>query len=458
MQKQKNFYSKSLILIFSIFLLVVNGFLGALLIVQSHNDLKMQMRERMLDILNSASALLDGDVLANVKKEDVDTPQYQKSLKILRSFQENFNLDYIYCVRELGDKQFGFIIDPDPVSPGEFGELIAFTDALNEANHGTPSVDEEPYEDRWGRFYSAYAPVFDSNGNVGGIIAVDVEANWYEKRLHQHIFTTLVVCFISLIAGGIIVYLFTERIRKRLDYLNSEMNHLSEEVEDLAVELRLASGYRADAFEAEYLSEKKELHVRLADGFEELCVRLKFVRKELQKFIEDAHEMAYTDALSGIGNRNAYIEAIKCLRAGIKQGKANFSIAVFDINGLKNANDSYGHEFGDLMIVSSAEVLKKAAGEDKLFRIGGDEFVTLLDNVTKDELDRIFQTIDLEIAEKNSIIEDFKIKAPLAISKGASTFNPDVDQDVKSVFRRADDAMYMDKTEYYKTHDRRRRR
>ena len=457
MNKGRLSYSKKLIVIVSVFLLFVNGFLGTTLIIQSRKDLKQQMQGRMLDILNSAAALLDGDILENLEKEDYDTPEYQSCLKTLRAFQEHFNLDYIYGVRDMGNKEFTFTIDPDLESPGEFGEPIVYTDALYSASQGVAAVDNVPYEDRWGRFYSAYMPVFDSKGNVGGIIAVDVEAEWFEKRTREHIFTTLIICIAAIAFGGIIVFLITGKINKRIGFLNSEMTHLSEEVEDLAVELRLASGFKSNAFDAEYMSSKKDFHARVTDGFDELCVRLKLVRKELQKFIDEAHEMAYTDALTGAGNRNAYIEALKQLSNKIKKGNAAFSIAVFDINGLKNANDSFGHEFGDLMIVTAAEVLKKAVCLENLFRIGGDEFVAVMDRVSESELSIIFQNVDSFIAEKNSKIEDFKIKAPLAISKGASSFNPDSDSDVKSVFHRADDAMYADKTEYYKTHDRRRR-
>ena len=63
-------YSKVLIVVISVFLLIVNGILGTVLIIQSRNDLKQQMEERMLDILKSASCLIDGDVLAKLQKED----------------------------------------------------------------------------------------------------------------------------------------------------------------------------------------------------------------------------------------------------------------------------------------------------------------------------------------------------------------------------------------------------
>ena len=93
--KYKTRYPKSLVIIASVFLLAANGFLGTMLIIQSGNDLKQQMQSRMFDILNSAAALLDGDVLESIQKDDYDTPEYQETMRILRTFQESFKLDYI---------------------------------------------------------------------------------------------------------------------------------------------------------------------------------------------------------------------------------------------------------------------------------------------------------------------------------------------------------------------------
>ena len=61
--KFKKSFSRVTIIIISIFMLVVTGVLGTVLIIQSRNDLRKEMRGRMLDILNSAAYLLDGDVL-----------------------------------------------------------------------------------------------------------------------------------------------------------------------------------------------------------------------------------------------------------------------------------------------------------------------------------------------------------------------------------------------------------
>ena len=447
--KTKTVSPKVLAIAFCVFLLAVNSVLGTMLILQSGSALKEEMQDRMFDILNSASALLDGDVLETIEKDDYDTPEYQHALSVLRTFQQSFNLEYIYGIRDMGNKTFTFTIDPDPESPGEFGEPIQYTDALYSASLGVAAADDVPYEDRWGRFYSAYVPVFDSQGKVGGIIAVDVEAAWYEARQKEHIITTLIICVISLIAGGIIAFLLSERIHQRLAYLNSEMNELTEEVEELAQELRLASGRRKDSFEYD------NMYFEEGDTYEELTERLKFLRSELHQYIDDAHELAYSDALTGAANRTAYVENINEIDKRIMDDDVDFSLAVFDINGLKWANDKYGHEFGDLLIISAADVLKEIVGDENLFRIGGDEFVAILDTTDTDYLGKLLASVDKKVAEVNLATKEFRSKTELAISKGYSCFIQGKDACVQSVFRRADDAMYADKKAYYQTHERR---
>ena len=84
----KNRLSRQIVILLSAFLLVVNGFLGILLMNQSKNSLQAQMRKRMLDISNSAAAMIDGDVLEKLQKEVENTEPYQHALDTLRVFQE----------------------------------------------------------------------------------------------------------------------------------------------------------------------------------------------------------------------------------------------------------------------------------------------------------------------------------------------------------------------------------
>ena len=131
-----------------------------------------------------------------------------------------------------------------------------------------------------------------------------------------------------------------------------------------------------------------------------------------------------------------------------------FSVAVFDLNGLKAINDSCGHECGDMAIVDTANLLIGVFGKENIYRIGGDEFIAVEENVSSDDMHALFARLDLCLIEENATEKAYR--TPLSISKGYTTFVPDIDTDYNKVFKRADEAMYRDKAEYYKTHDRRR--
>ena len=168
MKKLKIGERSSYLIIISVFLILVNVTLGVFLISLSQRALTAQIEGRMLDIANTAADMLDGDDLKKLKKEDYDTKEYQDIIKTLQGFQSNIQLQYIYCIQRVGEKEFAFSVDATKDDPGEFGDPIVYTDALYEASLGTASVDKVPYEDAWGRFYSAYSPVFDSIGGVAG--------------------------------------------------------------------------------------------------------------------------------------------------------------------------------------------------------------------------------------------------------------------------------------------------
>ena len=201
------------IILFSVFLLIVIVSLGYVLITQSSKAIRSLIEDRMLDVSNTAAALLDGDTLETLEAEDKGTPAYQAVYKMLSCFEDNIELEYIYCVRDMGDGSFVFMIDPDAEAPGEFGEHIPYTDALYHASLGIPSVDKEPYVDEWGRFYSAYSPVFDSAGKVAGIVAVDFSADWYERQITGQVKTTLVISIVSLLSASAIIIMMTARFR-----------------------------------------------------------------------------------------------------------------------------------------------------------------------------------------------------------------------------------------------------
>ena len=173
---------------------------------------------------------------------------------------------------------------------------------------------------------------------------------------------------------------------------------------------------------------------------------------KLEQANRQLSELAVTDALTGIGNKTAYFAKVREMDAEIAAGRASFTVAVFDLNGLKTINDNYGHECGDKAIVDAAVVLISVFGRNRIYRIGGDEFISVLEG--EDEIAGLFEALDGAITEANK--RETEYKSPLSMSKGYAVYDRKRDGEYREVAHRADDAMYEDKAEYYKKHDRRR--
>ena len=210
-----------------IFLLIVTISLGYLLMRQSKSSIISLMQTRMLDISNTAAAMIDGDAIKSVTPEDQGTEKYESIMRTLTYFQDNIDLKYIYCIRDMGDGTFTFGLDPTVEDPGEFGTPIVYTDALYKASQGTAATDETPYNDAWGSFYSAYSPVFDSQGKVAAIIAVDFSSEWYNRQLATLTRTTVIVALLSLLVGGGIVTAIRSRSLRKIGSIQGQLNEMA---------------------------------------------------------------------------------------------------------------------------------------------------------------------------------------------------------------------------------------
>ncbi len=181
--------------------------------------------------------------------------------------------------------------------------------------------------------------------------------------------------------------------------------------------------------------------------------KLAEANRQLEEVNRRLSSMAITDALTGLRNKAAYFDKTRELNETILAGNGDFSAAVFDMNGLKKTNDTYGHEYGDLAILDTVRVLLSVFGKEHLYRIGGDEFIAIMDRTSAEEMERLFRDLESALTEENRTEKAYK--SPLSLSKGYSTFIPGEDTDYKEIFRRADEAMYQDKTAYYRTHEKR---
>lgn len=94
---------------------------------------------------------------------------------------------------------------------------------------------------------------------------------------------------------------------------------------------------------------------------------------------DNAAQAARSDALTGVGNRLAWDEALQLLQHDLRAAGKAHSIVLVDVDDLKLANDTYGHALGDELLQAVAATLRDAVREgDVVARIGGDEFAILM--------------------------------------------------------------------------------
>lgn len=149
--------------------------------------------------------------------------------------------------------------------------------------------------------------------------------------------------------------------------------------------------------------------------------------------------LATQDALTGLKNRTAYEEQMSLSEAKKYEYK-NISLAVFDVNYLKLINDQMGHKMGDLMLMNAANLIQQSFSNSQVYRIGGDEFVTILydDDVKSTTYFKNYFT------EKMRQYNEHK-DLPIVISMGVATFDKTIDNHLSDVFVRADKEMYLNK-------------
>lgn len=110
--RQKTNNAPRLLVLMILFLLLLNLCFGYLMMKESESRIINLMRTRMLDISNTAAAMIDGDVLRTVTPADQGTEGYETIMRTLIYFQDNIDLKYIYCIRDMGDGTFSFGLDP----------------------------------------------------------------------------------------------------------------------------------------------------------------------------------------------------------------------------------------------------------------------------------------------------------------------------------------------------------
>lgn len=178
---------------------------------------------------------------------------------------------------------------------------------------------------------------------------------------------------------------------------------------------------------------------------DELENKVKERTAELQEALEQVTALSRTDPLTGALNRRAFTELANHALALAARHQRVVGVLMCDLDFFKKLNDGFGHQCGDVVLVATAKSLHDhVRGTDRVARFGGEEFVVLLTETTRDAVfavgDRICKAIRaLPMAE---LVPDKK--TPQTISIGVA-MAPNHGYDLEALLRKADEALYVAK-------------
>lgn len=159
--------------------------------------------------------------------------------------------------------------------------------------------------------------------------------------------------------------------------------------------------------------------------------RLEEEIEEHWHFAAEVFRQSVTDELTGLYNRRGFFKRAEQELAQLRDQKRTGMVLFLDLDGLKELNDTEGHDAGDALLVEAADLLRRLFREqDVLARIGGDEFAVFVPG---------WSDVEQVVARLR------RVPGRVRLSIGAAVFDPAEPRSLYELLGRADTAMYDDK-------------
>lgn len=365
----------------------------------------------------------------------------------LRKIQDVNDVECLYMAYiDRETESFLYIIDAayeDACPPGCIDPIYDVNKpVLTDPEYGFPAYITNTPEYGW--LLTAGVPIHDGDGEVVGYVLTDLSMDAIKMSQLDYILrlivflslATAILCVISIIiVNQILIKPIKTLSDAAIGYHKNEDSGSQNTFEKIKINTHDELATLAGSM--------KQMERDINDHIS----RLLSVNKELtisKHFANEMTALANKDALTGVKNKTAYDADVATLDAEIKNGIAEFGIAMVDLNFLKHTNDTYGHENGNISIIDLSNVICDTFAHSPVYRIGGDEFVVVL----KDRDFHNIKTLEERFNEKIDSLYNDKTLDPwkrISAAFGYASFDPEKDKSVLDVFNRADGVMYEHK-------------
>jgi diguanylate cyclase (GGDEF)-like protein len=158
----------------------------------------------------------------------------------------------------------------------------------------------------------------------------------------------------------------------------------------------------------------------------------------------ELHDLAHHDPLTGAMNRKAFNDFRQEVNNIFQYSHKQISLLLFDINHFKALNDTYGHQAGDEVLIAISQAINNIlSGQEKLFRIGGDEFATILIDSNPRKARQIAKQCHVMISQLS--FEKIGILEPVRMSIGLANTSPKENSSIDTLQWKADVAIHFAK-------------
>ncbi|MBO4779866.1 MAG: GGDEF domain-containing protein, partial [Selenomonadaceae bacterium] len=340
------------------------------------------------------------DGLVSVVLNEINPDKVDEYLKLVRDAEgyketedrlytvknSNRAVEYIYVYRiDKNGCHVIFDLNTSKYEGDKTGEVVPLEESVlpyrDDLIAGKP-IPPIISNDEYGFLLTLYKPLYDVNGKCQCYAAIDysMEAlTEYARTFMIKLLALFIGCFIFIFAIGIV---FVE-------------NNIILPVNTMAYCARHFS-YDSSVARERNIERIKQLKICTGDEIENLYQAMIRTTENILKYLEhlqrartqvsdmlvkvsEMDEIAHKDSLTGVQNKTAYVEATEQLDNKIASGRAEFCIVMVDVNFLKKINDTYGHECGNTYLVNSCKLVCSVFGTEHVYRIGGDEFVVIIE-------------------------------------------------------------------------------
>ncbi|MBR7024672.1 MAG: diguanylate cyclase [Selenomonadaceae bacterium] len=368
--------------------------------------------------------------------------EVERRLYKIRASNSDVKFLYVYKIMEDGCHVV-FDLDTPNIEASEPGDIEEFDPSFEEyipdLLAGRP-IRPIINNDKYGYLLTIYKPVYNSVGHCVAYAGIDFSMDIIND--YGRMFITKVIAIFSgaVILIFVLVLMFVE-------------NNIILPVNTMAYCARNFA-YDSEAARKKNVERIRNLDIRTRDEIENLYAAFLKTTSDSMHYFENFRKakievavmdkLAHTDSLTGLKNKTAYVKKTAEFDSAIAEGRAAFCIIMIDVNYLKRVNDTYGHERGNEYLINAGKLACSVFGKENVYRVGGDEFVVVLDG-------ELLARCEEDVSALRSMIKKLQADSTLqawekvSAAVGVAYYQSGVDKSAEEVFKRADADMYQNK-------------